>query len=576
MSHHESTLQHPSRPIERKKRSCGECRRRKQKCDQRQPCRNCSRRMPQPICRYEGKRLSLLEVLPHTTAGIGSSPITAACSSWAPTQFWDHNLTSDDGMHPSPSTSYGGSSSGDAWEFGTFFQDKVLDEHTTVNLYSDNFLTFLDQSHTPDTSLVLTDLYQLSSRKVAAKDSVIAARCSAIQGLNQMLAVPELSTSDEAIAAVVRLAFSDLCHGETQGLRVHIDGVREMIRLRGGLTSLVMNGALATIVIIADIATAIALETPPSHLEQERYAFTESISSAASTSTSTSPSTSTAANLLGPPIVAMLKDINFLLDTVHALPAAPSAWQLQKVASVSKWVHGRLLSSEPSVAAKPSFEWRWQSSPPCPRLYSAVRLASLAYCRAVQARKPFSRVVGAEDALGLAEAVGTVPGWMWCCGAGAGGGTGAVAAEPETSNATAALNDDNGSDKRVGGIGDGKGERRGPGGSPGSSNGRNSFMLETLLEVLAVALPTARDMPQCFGARMMLMAAAVQLLGGLGGGCQSVGEGAEVAGLAQWERLCEWECESGVGGVESDRSIECERLSGMAGRFPFHGQTHIN
>ncbi|KAH6612796.1 hypothetical protein B0J18DRAFT_66654 [Chaetomium sp. MPI-SDFR-AT-0129] len=39
--------------FERRKRSCGECRRRKQKCDQRQPCRNCLRRTPQPECRYQ-------------------------------------------------------------------------------------------------------------------------------------------------------------------------------------------------------------------------------------------------------------------------------------------------------------------------------------------------------------------------------------------------------------------------------------------------------------------------------------------------------------------------------------------
>ncbi|KAK1654780.1 hypothetical protein BDP81DRAFT_88509 [Colletotrichum phormii] len=43
---------------ERTTTSCGECRRRKQKCDQGQPCSNCLRRFPQPVCEYRvGNRI---------------------------------------------------------------------------------------------------------------------------------------------------------------------------------------------------------------------------------------------------------------------------------------------------------------------------------------------------------------------------------------------------------------------------------------------------------------------------------------------------------------------------------------
>ncbi|KAL0942146.1 uncharacterized protein CTRU02_200032 [Colletotrichum truncatum] len=43
---------------ERTTTSCGECRRRKQKCDQQQPCGNCQRRFPQPVCEYRiGNRI---------------------------------------------------------------------------------------------------------------------------------------------------------------------------------------------------------------------------------------------------------------------------------------------------------------------------------------------------------------------------------------------------------------------------------------------------------------------------------------------------------------------------------------
>ncbi|KAK4098151.1 hypothetical protein N658DRAFT_499732 [Parathielavia hyrcaniae] len=54
-----------------------------------------------------------------------------------------------------------------------------------------------------------------------------------------MMAAPEACTSDEAIAAVVKLVLSDLCYGEApQDLRVHVDGVHHMVMLRGGLSSL--------------------------------------------------------------------------------------------------------------------------------------------------------------------------------------------------------------------------------------------------------------------------------------------------------------------------------------------------
>lgn len=81
-------------------------------------------------------------------------------------------------------------------------------------------------------------------------DTAISARGQAIQALKEMLALPESSSSDEAIAAVVKLAIRDLCYTETQDLQVHADGVHEMTRLRGGLAALGMDGVLAKIAIL--------------------------------------------------------------------------------------------------------------------------------------------------------------------------------------------------------------------------------------------------------------------------------------------------------------------------------------
>ncbi|KAK0714690.1 hypothetical protein B0H67DRAFT_536573 [Lasiosphaeris hirsuta] len=42
----------PRARANRSTKSCTECRRRKQKCDQDQPCNNCKRRFPEPVCEY--------------------------------------------------------------------------------------------------------------------------------------------------------------------------------------------------------------------------------------------------------------------------------------------------------------------------------------------------------------------------------------------------------------------------------------------------------------------------------------------------------------------------------------------
>lgn len=76
------------------------------------------------------------------------------------------------------------------------------------------------------------------SAKTLCKNEILAARCAAIQGLHKMIADPSTSTSDEAITAVVTLVLNDLCFGEAQALRVHVDGAREMVMARGGLAAL--------------------------------------------------------------------------------------------------------------------------------------------------------------------------------------------------------------------------------------------------------------------------------------------------------------------------------------------------
>jgi nitrogen regulatory protein PII len=91
---------------------------------------------------------------------------------------------------------------------------------------------------------------QFGAKTMADKDATLAACCASIQILYNMMATPETATSDEAIEAVVRLVLSDICYGEAGDLRVHVDGVHEMVTLRGGLQALGREGRLAKMLLL--------------------------------------------------------------------------------------------------------------------------------------------------------------------------------------------------------------------------------------------------------------------------------------------------------------------------------------
>lgn len=74
---------------------------------------------------------------------------------------------------------------------------------------------------------------------------MMAHKGEAIRMLNEHLMSDVSLTSDLAIAGVVQLVTDEWYWGETQDLRAHLRGLREMIRVRGGLSQLGMSGFLA-------------------------------------------------------------------------------------------------------------------------------------------------------------------------------------------------------------------------------------------------------------------------------------------------------------------------------------------
>ncbi|EAQ88562.1 predicted protein [Chaetomium globosum CBS 148.51] len=267
------------------------------------------------------------------------------------------------------------------------------------------------------------------STKALSRNEILAARCAAIQGLHKMIADPATATSDEGITAVVTLVLNDLCFGETQALRVHVDGAREMVMARGGLAALGQQD-LAKMVLVADLATAVAVDTTPSFSEADLSAYRQSLgASSAPTLNGASPPNPAAPrptprrsalfrsnNLtlitVHPPrnptldllTTAMLADTNFLLDTVLNLPPNSPRAQLHKV----------LVMPNPNPNLTPN-----------QALHRAILLSSQLYCRAIQTRQPLASVARIQDALDLLEAVRAVPWGVWEQGRGRGrSGTG--------------------------------------------------------------------------------------------------------------------------------------------------------
>ncbi len=55
--------------------------------------------------------------------------------------------------------------------------------------------------------------------------------------------------TDDAITAVIQLVMDEWYWGQTESLHTHLRGLRDMIRLRGGLKNLGMNGLISKLAV---------------------------------------------------------------------------------------------------------------------------------------------------------------------------------------------------------------------------------------------------------------------------------------------------------------------------------------
>ena len=67
---------------------------------------------------------------------------------------------------------------------------------------------------------------------------------------------------DAVIGAVAKMASFEAMHGDRESFCVHMNGVRNMVRMRGGLGSLGLGGLLRRIIVWVDINSSFLLGVP--------------------------------------------------------------------------------------------------------------------------------------------------------------------------------------------------------------------------------------------------------------------------------------------------------------------------
>ncbi|KAL2175860.1 uncharacterized protein P884DRAFT_278995 [Thermothelomyces heterothallicus CBS 202.75] len=291
-------------------------------------------------------------------------------------------------------------------------------------------------------------------------------------------------TTDEVIAGVLQIILNEWLWGNTDDLRAHLRGLRDMIKCRGGFRMLGLHGLISKLAISADAAISLSLEVPPYLRGGPELEFSDSsrFPLRVALNTPLIPklvrfSSCADALRIHPAVASILDDMRFLLAAVLALPAKPSAKELQKVHTTSAWIHERIsalsedspatrcpseassapradgsmvtgiskqvqspqflslcqhqkthpeppwaqmqiptdLTQEqyPPAAPPPSSSASSSSSLPPDHIYQAVRLAALLYSRAIMHRQPFSWVVTSDAFLRLWTTAWRVPLSTW-------------------------------------------------------------------------------------------------------------------------------------------------------------------
>lgn len=87
-------------------------------------------------------------------------------------------------------------------------------------------------------------------------------RMNALGSINAAMNEPGKYLTDSVIGAVAKMASFEAMHGDEQSFRLHMDAVKKMVAMRGGLQSLGLGGLLRRMLIWIDLNGGFLLNMP--------------------------------------------------------------------------------------------------------------------------------------------------------------------------------------------------------------------------------------------------------------------------------------------------------------------------
>jgi hypothetical protein len=130
--------------------------------------------------------------------------------------------------------------------------------------------TALSYSHTFLGTLCLATAYHdVINERALESVQTVALRQEVIHLVGRNMLDPETRASDHNIMAIIQLIISEVIGREESGLSWHENGIESMIKQRGGLEKLGVNGRLASAVSWVSLATSVLREEQPRSMYAE-------------------------------------------------------------------------------------------------------------------------------------------------------------------------------------------------------------------------------------------------------------------------------------------------------------------
>jgi hypothetical protein len=263
-----------------------------------------------------------------------------------------------------------------------------IDGRAPVTGFNDEWMPFMIQSPIISYIAILTSSYlQALARGIDVEKSVdaISTRVKLINLINEHLTTHSKGVNDEAIAAVMSLAYNELIYSDKESVVAHMRGLREMLRTRGGIES-VSLGVVRKMLARTDYQVACTFECDP--LLDDQFGSTHIPSFVSYPVYLDSPLLQSCLRFVDSTsefhicleIATILDDMRFLTTSVISMTKdeLSSPQEKAKFEATATWIQTRLSSPvDPAMAGD--------------FIYQSVRAVSLVYSSAISSRTPLSQ-----------------------------------------------------------------------------------------------------------------------------------------------------------------------------------------